>query len=266
MNIPVILSRNYKFIKTAISNNIRFEIEGVGYGPLSSNFSKYLASKIFTSADYISCRSDRDQTKILTITKNKCNVIAKQDPAFDYLKLIPTDISIEFRRKKRIDDILTSVGDNKLISINLRPLWSKYGSGFDFDKFLIEFSKGMKQLLNNGMHICFYPMNSDQFGFSDLNIAYKLRSLLDADDKYHILETEPTISEIIYLLRRSNMAISMRFHGAIFALSQGIKTIGLDYDTSGNRGKIANLFNGDETSFINIANFSHENLIQMLKE
>ena len=264
MNIPVILSRNFKFIKTALSSKVRFEIEGVGYGPLSSKFSKFIASKIFGAADFISCRSEEDRKKILPLIKNTDDVIAKKDPAFDYLRLIPNEIEIESRRRKRIDDILALSNGCKLVAINLRPLWNKYGTGFDFNVFLKEFSIAMMELFRNNIHVCFYPMNSDQFGFSDLNIAYKIQRLVDSDPKFHILETEPTISEAIYFLRKCNTAISMRFHGAIFALSQGIDTIGLDYDVTGSKGKIANLFNNDKSRFINISNFTHDRLIKQI--
>lgn len=265
MNIPVILSRNYMFIKKALSCNVPFEIEGVGYGPLSSSYCKWLAKKIFKSATYISCRSMADYEKISKIINN-LNILCDRDPAFQYLDLLGSDDIPSLNRKIKIDRIVEVCGKDNLIALNLRPLWSRYGKDFSPCDFLDNISYDIDKLLEEQYQIIFYPMNSDQFGFSDLNISYEIKDKLKNKERFHILETEPTIDEVVYLLRQVDYAVSMRFHGAIFALSQKIKTIGLDYDLSKNKkGKIANLFIENDGTYINIAEYQRGDLIKAIK-
>jgi polysaccharide pyruvyl transferase WcaK-like protein len=45
---------------------------------------------------------------------------------------------------------------------------------------------------------------------------------------------------VLYLLRKLDMALTMRFHACIFSMSQGLPTIGINYDpnVSGNIGQL----------------------------
>ena len=92
-------------------------------------------------------------------------------------------------------------------------------------------------LLDNyseSMKFVFMPMNSDQFGYCDLEIAYKLEDKLkerNLDIEYLIWETETTINDCLLLLNKASLTISMRFHGCIFSLSTDTPTIGIDYST-----------------------------------
>ncbi|MCM1140040.1 MAG: polysaccharide pyruvyl transferase family protein [Muribaculum sp.] len=264
MNIPVVLSRNYLFIKKACACNIPVEIEGVGYGPLGSKFSRWISAKIFKSARYVSCRSVADLEKLLRL-HTPTQVNWQKDPAFDYLKLLNADDLPELDRKLKIDKLIEQLGGGTKVAINLRPLWNKYGEDFSVDSFWNKFAHDIDLLIEKDIQVVFYPMNSDQFGFSDLNVALELKDKLKNPRGFHILYTEPTINEIIYLLRKVDYAVSMRFHGAIFALSQGINTIGLDYDLSKEKkGKIANLFDYNPGTYINIAEFENGDLLSII--
>ena len=58
-----------------------FLIEGVGYGPLKTQLSKYLARKIISTCDEISLRTKEDFKKVVKFRKDS---IETYDPAFDY--------------------------------------------------------------------------------------------------------------------------------------------------------------------------------------
>ena len=90
-----------------------------------------------------------------------------------------------------------------------------------------------------------------------MQIAYELKTLIEESNNldFWVWETEPLISDCIHLLKRSSLAISMRFHGCIFSLHSGLTTIGIDY-SSVEKGKVYNLFKSQGISerVINVKN------------
>ena len=122
---------------------------------------------------------------------------------------------------------------------------------------------------SNRMKFVFMPMNSDQFGFCDLEIAYKLEDKLkerNLNIEYFIWETETSINDCLLLLKKASLTISMRFHGCIFSLSTNTPTIGIDYSTI-EKGKVFNLFKNinKENQVISINNFKEDSLIKIAK-
>ena len=75
----------------------------------------------------------------------------------------------------------------------------------------------------------FFPMNAIQFGSSDLRSAYRIQRLLSEEIDFRVWQGDATLDGVLQLLRRVDVAITMRFHATIFALSQGKPVIGIDY-------------------------------------
>jgi polysaccharide pyruvyl transferase WcaK-like protein len=91
----------------------------------------------------------------------------------------------------------------------------------------------------------FFPMNLIQDGYSDLAAAWRLHRLLHKGLDLRIWEADPDIDAVLYLLRKLDMALTMRFHACIFAMSQDLPTIGIDY-YPGVGGKVEQLFRDRE--------------------
>ena len=133
-------------------------------------------------------------------------------------------------------------------------------SGLDsIVNFLDAYSKNIK--------FVFMPMNSDQFGYCDLEVAYKLENKIkdrQLNLEYVIWETETTINDCLLLLNKSILTISMRFHGCIFSLSTDTPTIGIDYSTI-EKGKVYNLFKDRnmESQVVNVNSFKKDSLIKI---
>jgi polysaccharide pyruvyl transferase WcaK-like protein len=136
-----------------------------------------------------------------------------------------------------------------LIGVNLRPLWAKYSkSELNLEdvenKYLEELASAMSivtESCSNEVKFVFFPMNPDQYGFSDLETAYKLEMKLKSNINYYIVEYEPDIEEVMSLLKSLDAVVSMRFHGCIFSLSNNLNNvIGLDYQV-GKKGKVTEL-------------------------
>ena len=265
MELPLVLSRNILFVKRALHFGCKFEIEGVGYGPINTWFGKWLSNQIFRLSNYTSLRTNKD---IQTIEKLKLpyhNSKKINDPAFDYLRLLPLDLKIEPDEKYEIDRLLQKSIGHKIFIINIRPLWDRYGTNnlFNFDSFLDEIAQTINKLSEQNIHTLFVPMNADQFGFSDLQIAYLIQDKIKPNSFFDILELEPSINGLIYLLRKVDFSLCMRFHAAIFSISQGVKTFGIDYSLSG-KGKVASLFEKENTSnCIHISQFNANDFIKL---
>lgn len=259
MEIPVVLTKHYRFIRKMLHCGGQFEIEGIGYGPLTGYYGKTIACSILKSAKRISVRSKQDAAVIHQIGCETCG--DEHDPAFDYLKLLDNQgLIIEPHRKKRIDDL---VGGRPFIALNLRPIWSRYGNDylFNYENFIGEVVMVIDTLAEKGVNTIFFPMNADQFGFSDLEVAYKISRKVSAFSCYSIWETEPTIEEVVYLLRKAKMSLCMRYHAVIFSQSQRIPTFGIDYSLEG-KGKVATLL--EEENCFDLRTFESEKVIKRL--
>ncbi|WP_029904694.1 polysaccharide pyruvyl transferase family protein [Prevotella sp. 10(H)] len=263
MELPLVMTQNYYFIRKALSFGCKIEIEGIGYGPLNSFFGKYMSKKILKAASAVTARSEKDKNAISRVLSND-KIENLGDPAFNYLSLLPDELNLQQEEKRTIDRLLNQRNGRKLVAVNLRPLWGRYGNdkSFDFDNFLNEIILSLSELIKRNYFVVFFPMNSDQFGFSDLDVANEIASRLSKPESFQIWETEPTIAGLIHFLRHSDLAICMRFHAAIFALSQKIMTIGLDYSLSG-KGKVSTLFDKEELC-LNIKDFKSEEILNLV--
>ena len=253
MEIPVLLTKHLSFVKEARRLGARFEVEGIGYGPMNSWYGKWVASKLLGSASYISVRSKQDATRIGNLGFKADKVL--KDPAFDYLSILNgKELEFSDECKRTIGKI--TEGDN-VIGLNLRPLWNRYGGDgeFKYDVFLEKIVATIKELSSKGCKVVFFPMNADHFGFSDLLMGYEIENRLPKDCNYEIWETEPSIEELVYFINRLKATICMRFHAVIYSLSQNKYTIGIDYSLEG-KGKVSTLLK-DEDCF-NMTNYDAE--------
>lgn len=112
------------------------------------------------------------------------------------------------------------------------------------DQFLQRFASGLQQFAAQSATpptFIFFCMNPQEFGMSDLRIAYQLHRQLDDKIDFRVWQGDPDVDGVIHLLRQLDAAICMRFHACIFALTQQLPTIGLDY-YPGQGGKVEQLF------------------------
>ncbi|HDH08157.1 MAG TPA: hypothetical protein ENG96_01600, partial [Gammaproteobacteria bacterium] len=157
-----------------------------------------------------------------------------------------------------------------IVLLNLRPLWKKYSNdNFELSKIEENFYRNLASSLTTvgaNKRIIFIPMNSDQYGFSDLESAYRLQKYLEPELDFVVLEYEPDILDLIFMLRKSTLCIAMRFHACIFALSQSIPLVGIDYHVGG-AGKVSELMDEYHKSdmCINICDFKSDSLGYLLK-
>jgi polysaccharide pyruvyl transferase WcaK-like protein len=162
--------------------------------------------------------------------------------------------------------------DKELWVVNMRPLWNKYApKGHDSqaeERRVLESLTAMIGAHKAGRRFVFLPMNADQFGFSDLECAYRLGDMVKAahpDADYVVWEYEPDIDSTLTLLRRARLCVSMRFHACLFAIACGTPAIGIDYSSASN-AKVSALFRqaGLEARVLAIGDITPESLNGMV--
>jgi len=97
---------------------------------------------------------------------------------------------------------------------------------------------GFAQASARPVSYVFFPMNAIQFGYSDLESAFRLQERLAGRLDVRVWEADPTIDGVLHLL---DAAVAMRLHACIFALSQRVPVLGVDY-YPGQGGKVEALF------------------------
>lgn len=246
MDLMGVLTRQLKIIHRARRQYKPIIIEGVGVGPLKSLPSHWLARLLFKSADKITVRSLESQAHPIVADLHPGVDV---DPAFDYLARRASHLAISATPSTGSSSPSPSSAEEVNVGINLRPLWNKYAEGKlqsnELEKvFLLKFAEALVDVHSSSsvpVRYSFFPMNSDQYGFSDLGIAYRLQDLLPAAFPLRVWEIEPGVDDLLSYLHGLDAVIAMRFHAAIFAFSQQIPVLGIDYSL-GKPGKVSALF------------------------
>jgi polysaccharide pyruvyl transferase WcaK-like protein len=241
MDIPKQLTKHFYAVALACRQGKPFIIEGVGAGPFLLRISEWMARRLVRLASSVSVRTSTDAEAAIM---RGIPVRIGRDPAFDYLATRPAQLTRIPDGDRRFAERLFEDTDGRLlIGINLRPIRHIYtvsnagSDGVDYTRAVVSgfeaaFARGLRRFHRSCARppcFIFYTMNGIQFGSSDLRSAYRLEHLLGADVDFRVWEADPSLDAVVSVLRRMDAVVAMRFHGAIFALSQGRPVIGIDY-------------------------------------
>jgi len=255
-------------------------LEGIGAGPFTRMPSEWIGRRLTTMASRISVRTGTDAEQ--TIMQG-LNPEVGHDPAFDYLASRPEQLTrISEGEQADIERLLEDTQDKLLIGINLRPIREMFTAGAPdaakraeythfvvqrFEERLAEAMIQFSKVSDKKPCYIYYSMNSIQFGSPDLRSAYRVKRHCRNAVDFRVWQADPGIDGVVALLRRLDLAIAMRFHANIFALSQGLGVVGIDY-RPGKRDKVDALHRdrGTIENVRRIDNMSTEWLVQRLTE
>ncbi|WP_171133178.1 MULTISPECIES: polysaccharide pyruvyl transferase family protein [unclassified Ruegeria] len=254
MDLPRMLVMHLKAARLAAIHQVPFVVRNVGVGPFKRKLSRWIARQIAMHAAVFTVRT----SKAAKAPELKgIDVKIGHDPAFDYLNSRPADLGkLTAPEQQSVDQLLDGTKGRTLIGVNIRPIrhdWSDRGEAFSREaekRCYEECSKAMIQLAQTSTQpvtFVFFPMNPIQLGASDLESAFILHQIVEDQIDFRVLEADPDVDGVLYLLRRLDAAIAMRFHGCIFCLSQQIPTFGIDY-YPGQGGKVEQLFTDNDLS------------------
>lgn len=252
MDLPKQLVLHLYSVSLARQRGLPFIVEGIGAGPFKRQPSAWVGRRLVTMASSVSVRTKEDGEKPLV---RGLDVQVGHDPAFDYLATRPEQLTrLRSQEPAAIDALLRDTEDRPRIGINLRPIrhmWTETADRSDPVQYTrrveVEFERQFAEGLRRFDRDCparpcfvFYPMNAIQFGMSDLRSAYRIGRLLGRDVDFRVWQADASLDGVVALLRRLDLAITMRFHATIFALAAGLPVVGIDYRI-GKRDKVAAL-------------------------
>ncbi len=252
MDLPKQLVLHLHAVTHARGARKPFIVEGIGAGPFFRSASAWVARRLVRIADRVTVRTSADASKPLV---RDLAVEVRQDPAFDYLATrAPQALKLSDRDQAGVRWLLDGADGRMLIGLNLRPIRHEFtpGKGMSerlaltrmveerFEQRLAEALVRFHDASEKPPRIVFFPMNAIQFGMSDLRSAYRIQRLLPPRVDFRIWEDDASLDAVVSLVRRLDAVIAMRFHAAIFALSQGRPTIGIEYRI-GRKDKVTGL-------------------------
>lgn len=247
MDLPRMLVKHLAAARLARAARKPFLICRIGVGPFSRQISAWTARLVASHADRLSVRtSGAAKHPVL----RRLAVETGRDPAFDYLESRSRLTRLTEAEQASVERLLEGTEGRVLIGLNIRPIrheWSKQGKDFSrdaeegFNQRLSEAMVSVAAAASRPVTWVFFPMNPIQLGSSDLAAAWRLHRLVGGRADLRVWEADPDVDGVLHLLRRLDGAVAMRFHAAIFCLSQGVPTIGIDY-YPGQGGKVEQLF------------------------
>ncbi len=190
-----------------------------GIGPVHGEFNKKLIKKVINKIDLITLRDEFSKEELLKIGVDKLPIHVTADPAFT---LNSTNIEVdEIFKKENIDT------DKKLIGISIRT-WK------NDEDFIDKLSKLSNYILDKyDYNIVLIPMQHSM----DLNISKRLYKKINRENVY-VLEGNYLSEEVLAVIGKLDMLISMRLHTLIFAGVEEVPLAGIVYDP-----KISNYLN-----------------------
>lgn len=268
---PRILARHLASLRSARRRGLPFIVERIGIGPFANPLTRWAGRYLLRNASSISMRTSGSagHQMLEGLTPE-----VGRDPAFDYLadrakldRLPAADVAA-------VDALLEGTEGSLKIGINLRPTHDHWQDLSDLSQVMVDaaFLKKMAEGLiafakqsKRPVTYVYFPMNSIQLGMSDLSAAYELRRALRGAVDLRVWEADPSLDGVIHLLRRLDAAVAMRFHGAIFALTQNVPLIGLAFFPGGK--KVTELLSdmGRSENVSTVAAFTPEWLVDRMK-
>jgi polysaccharide pyruvyl transferase WcaK-like protein len=267
---PRVLARHLAAVASARRRGLPFIVERIGMSRFEDPLTRWAGRKVLRSAAHISVRTSGSARHPLL---EGLNVEVGRDPAFDYLadrqvldRLPPADAAA-------IEALLADTDGSLKIGINLRATHDRWRDLSDLSEdtvepdFMQKLAKGLIAFARRSkrpVSYVYFPMNAIQLGMSDLSAAYDLRRAVKDAVDLRVWEADPSLDGVIYLLRRLDAAVAMRFHGAVFALTQNVPLIGIDYFAGG--GKVSELLAdlGRAEDAREVASFTPDWLVERL--
>ena len=252
MDLPKQLVKHLYAVALARRAGKPFVLEGIGAGPFVRWPSAWTARRLACMAHRITVRTSDDGRAPLV---RGLHAEVGRDPAFDYLETRRDELTrLPEIDRLWVERLLKDTEGRVTIGLNLRPIRPDYTTDtiarrrveytrFVETRFEARLTEAMRQFHKASTRppcFVFFPMNAIQFGLSDLRSAYRLQRLLRGDVDFRVWEGDATIDGVVALLRRLDIAITMRFHATIYALVQQLNVIGIDYRV-GRRDKVAAL-------------------------
>lgn len=182
-----------------------------GIGPLNKETNRKLTKKVLNHVDVITLREELSLEELHSVGINKPKVTITADPA----------LTIEPENEEHIIRILANEGidpGGELVGFSVRKWW-------DHEKYE-ETIAGLADYLIDRYNVkpLFIPMHFPEDVHIIENIVSKMKG------KGYVIKNKPSVSEMLGIIRKTQLLIGMRLHALIFAAGLGIPIVGMVYE------------------------------------
>ncbi len=243
---PRILARHLAATAAARRRGLPFIVERIGMAYFGNALTRWAGRRILEGAARISVRTSASASHPLM---EGLTAEVGRDPAFDYLEGRRELDRLPQADAEAVDTLLKGAEGSLKIGINMRPTLDQWRDLSDLSRntvdpaFIAKLAEGLiafARASKRPVTFIFFPMNAIQLGMSDLSAAYELHRAVKGAIDLRVWDADASLDGVIHLLRRLDAAIAMRFHASIFAVTQNLPLIGLDY-FAGSGGKVSEL-------------------------
>lgn len=201
-------------IKAAQLHGKRVMLYANGIGPVDRRTNRRLMRSVLKKVDCITLREKLSCSDLSNIGVKNSNTVVTADPAF---RLEGTDT-------EAAEQLLHTAGvaeqGKKRIGVSVRA-WNKARYG---DDYCGKIAKACDIMSRKGYEIIFIPMQYP----SDISISDKIADMMQEES--HVLRAKYTPEEILGIVGRCDVMLSMRLHALIFAAVMNVPMAGIIYD------------------------------------
>lgn len=200
-------------IKTAKLLKKRVMLYANGIGPVNGRINRHLVKAVVNTVDMITLREKLSENDLRSIGVSKPNIIVTADPAFT-LKSVSDDEADAFLKSEGVP------GDKELVGISVRG-WSR---AFGGEEYLDRMAQVCDRLIEMGKNVVFVPMEYPK----DLDVSKRVMSKMS--QRAYLIENRYNPPQILGIVGRLDLMISMRLHTLIFAAVKNVPMLGIIYD------------------------------------
>ena len=185
-----------------------------GIGPVTGKLNQRLVRSVINTVDVITLREKLSEADLRNIGVSNPNVTVTADAAF---KL--ESIGDEEAEKLILNEGFIERGKPR-VGVSVRA-WSKAKYG---DDYISKIARACDNIAETGKEIIFIPM---QFP-NDIVVSKKVSPMMK--NKSYILTKRYTPAEMMGIVGRVDVMVSMRLHTLIFAAVKNVPMVGIIYD------------------------------------
>ena len=201
-------------IKIAKLLHKRVMLYANGIGPVTGGFNQKLVSTVINTVDVITLREKLSEADLRSIGVSNPNVSVTADAAFKLESISSADAE-KLLEKEGFED-----RGKARIGVSVRA-WSKAKYGEDY---ISKLAKACDNIADTRKEIIFIPMQYPK----DIAVSKKVSSMMK--NKSYVLTNRYTPAEMMGIVGRVDVMVSMRLHTLIFAAVKNIPMVGIIYD------------------------------------
>ncbi len=184
-----------------------------GIGPVTGRLNRRLVKSVVNTVDVITLREKLSEQDLRSIGVTNPHVSVTADPAF----------KLESIGGEEAEKLLKAEGipsDRQRVAVCVRA-WQKAQYG---DDYVVKIAKVCDDIVSSGKDVVLLPMEFPK----DIDISKRVCSAMT--QKSYMLEKRYDPGQILGIIGRFDLMISMRLHSLIFAAVKNVPMVGIIYD------------------------------------